>query len=687
MTLQQRIATLNAAHIGRIPGDPPLPKAKPQIPTKRPTVIHREKSINNPPEQVNGSVTAVYKGNQPSGPKQNGVLPPPPLARTLPNGSSKARPPPPPLPARQPSQPPPALPSRRPSELDGRRGSEDSTTSGTSAYSAGTGLVTASRTKSSDSASRVKAPAWGEVELPPLPVRGSASKPRQYSSERPKYECRAPSSSGQVTPPADPATEAAKAAISKPSLPPRLPPRTQSVQPGLAQQAAQSANNQENARKLPPVIAGEALNKVKRSALSFGLNKPDPPPEAKPQHVHDESNQPPPVPLSSRPDIAAIQASKPRPSSGPTSPQPTRANECMTCRDFSGPDNHAAQFPRQTVTSLQTLAIQLTSPFPSHTDKARAIFTWLHWNVRYDVDGFFNKCIKPSTPESTLRSGLAVCEGYAALYTNLAIHAGLEALTTSGHGKGFGHQPLATGSPLPPYDGNHAWNAVRIDGGEWKLLDSCWGAGHIQGAGQPYVQKFAPQYFTMSNEEFGIKHFPANTDHFFLPGGRRMTWEEYIQINPAAWPSGEEPPTVFTSASDYGIAEKSVLPRGRKISPRAGGRVRFQFSLYCEHWTVERTGKGLMPVFMVATHGVDGREKDFVALEHVRGQTPGGGGDVWYCDVEARSLGAAGQTVTLFAVSSFGTRQNARGLTVREFKEGKGRVGMGFQGVAAWDLV
>ena len=166
-----------------------------------------------------------------------------------------------------------------------------------------------------------------------------------------------------------------------------------------------------------------------------------------------------------------------------------------------------------------------------------------------------------------------------------------------------------------------------------------------------------------------------------------MTWEEYIQIDPAAWPSREEPPTVFTSAGDYGIAEKSVLPRGRKISPRAGGVVRFQFNLYCEHWTVERTGKGAMPVFMVATHGVDGREKDFVPLEHVRGQTPGGGGDVWYCDVEARSLGAAGQTVTLFAVSSFGTRQNARGLTVREFKEGKGRVAMGFQGVAAWDLV
>jgi hypothetical protein len=58
-----------------------------------------------------------------------------------------------------------------------------------------------------------------------------------------------------------------------------------------------------------------------------------------------------------------------------------------------------------------------------------------------------------------------------------------------------------------------------------------------------------------------------------------------------------------------------------------------------------------------------------------------------YCDIEARELGAAGQTITLFAVTSFGERQNTRGLTVREFREGKGRVGMGFQGMAAWDLV
>lgn len=166
-----------------------------------------------------------------------------------------------------------------------------------------------------------------------------------------------------------------------------------------------------------------------------------------------------------------------------------------------------------------------------------------------------------------------------------------------------------------------------------------------------------------------------------------MSWEEYIQINPASWPLSVEAPTIFTSSTDYGIGERTVMPRSRKISPRQGGVIRFQFSLYCPHWTVEHTNKGPMPVFMVATHGVDGRNKDFVPLEHVPSQNPGGGGDFWYCEIDARDLGAAGQTITLFAVTSFGDRQNTRGLTVREFREGKGRVAMGFQGVAAWDLI
>ena len=155
------------------------------------------------------------------------------------------------------------------------------------------------------------------------------------------------------------------------------------------------------------------------------------------------------MPKSTRPDLSKIMATKPkttmttRPSGGVAN-QPTSRASCLKCRDFSGPDGHAARFPRQNVPSLDWLATQLTDPFPSLTDKARALFTWLHHNIDYNVEAFFSGNIKPSTPFTTLDTGLAVCEGYAGLFTALATKAGLESMVVGGHGKGRSFHGIQT---------------------------------------------------------------------------------------------------------------------------------------------------------------------------------------------------------------------------------------------------
>ena len=222
--------------------------------------------------------------------------------------------------------------------------------------------------------------------------------------------------------------------------------------------------------------------------MGFNNKAPSPPPvpSTRPAAVSSDSapnlGAPPPVPMSSRPNLNAIMASKPKPGA---------VASCLVCRDFSGPDNHAAQFPRAQLPSSDVgwLAHQLCSQFSSPTDKARAIFTWLHHNVDYDAHSFFNGTISPSTPEKTIASGLAVCEGYAGLFAALALKAGLEAMVCSGASKGYGHSPLEPGQAVPPYKSTHAWNAVKIDNGEWKLIDSCWGAGALgcQNRGEGYV--------------------------------------------------------------------------------------------------------------------------------------------------------------------------------------------------------
>lgn len=275
-------------------------------------------------------------------------------------------------------------------------------------------------------------------------------------------------------------------------------------------------------------------------------------------------------------------------------------------------------------------------------------------------------------------SGLAVCEGYAGLFTAIATMASLESVVVGGHGKGYGFSALPAGAPLPAEYSTHAWNAVKIDNGEWKLIDCCWGAGNVNGKGQPYNKHFSPQCFTMSNDEFGLRHFPANKSQFFRSDGGRVSWEEYIIGD-----TGGALLQVYSGVAEKeGISETTFLPKYLQVpvrsSAHAGPTVRFQFSRVCEHWDPVRNGAGKPYVFILAIHGIDGREDDFVPFET--------NGIFWWADVVPQKLGAPGQRVSAYTVETL-NGQSGRGLSVEEYRMKKGRVGMGFGGLAMWELV
>ncbi|KAK2748158.1 hypothetical protein FQN57_001283 [Myotisia sp. PD_48] len=404
------------------------------------------------------------------------------------------------------------------------------------------------------------------------------------------------------------------------------------------------------------------------------------------------TSPPPPVPLASRPNI---RPANPQSISLLQHSVTTPAEVCLKCRDFSAPDTHATKFPLQSLRShdIAWLSGQLTRPFPSPTDKARALFTWLHHNISYDVDSFFNKRIPPQEPGLVLATGLGVCSGYAALFKELATHAGLEVKLISGHGMGYGLVPTSPSDPVPVFSSNHAWNAVRIDKDEWKLIDACWGAGNVQGPGKPYNKHFSPECFTMSNNDFGMRHYPTNTQHDLHRDDSRVdiTWESYIRGSlPGSGPS--DPPTVFTNArQEHGIEERSIQPACKSISIHqvAGRPVRFQFGHMCPHWSITKHGgKRAASLFALLSHGIDGREPKYLPFDHVRGTSPGGGGDSWYLDIpDGRVLGCAGLELMVYAITMFGDRADARGLTAAEFNRDIGRVAMGCSGVALWQLV
>jgi hypothetical protein len=360
-------------------------------------------------------------------------------------------------------------------------------------------------------------------------------------------------------------------------------------------------------------------------------------------------------------------------------PPPPTAGSCLHCRDFSAPDNHAARFPRQSLPSMTVdwLANQLTAPFPSHTDKARAIFTWLHHNVAYDVVSYFQTGVKPSTPQGTLQSGLAVCEGYAGLFSALALKSGLECVVLSGASKGGSYQPMKPGNPMPAYKMSHAWNVVRLDGGEWKLIDSCWGAGSVNNAAQTYEKSFKPYWFTMTNKVFGYSHYPPDPAHQYLNDGSVLSWEAY-NVTPQY---GCVPKTYSGVFQEEGMEWASIQPNVEKISLREqpGPTVRFAFQKICPHWDPVRSGQG--PLYPYALHVEalknTGFGRDMVVLET--------NGDVWWADVPVRSLGAPGQTIKLVAITKLGG-QSARGVTQTELKSRIVSGGWSSSGACQWGI-
>jgi hypothetical protein len=299
----------------------------------------------------------------------------------------------------------------------------------------------------------------------------------------------------------------------------------------------------------------------------------------------------------------------------------------------------------------------------------------LAFNIAYDTGAFFSNNVKHVEPADTIESGLAVCGGYAGLFVAIGRKAGLDCEMVTGHGKGIGYTPLQPGERPPPCkpDG-HAWNAVRIDGGEWKLIEPCWGAGNVTTGSQDFNKVFTASHFTMSNDEFGLEHFPKDRKYFMREDGTTPTWDEYF-----IGPVGEEPVMQFGRVKHDGIAATSFSPPQKRIRlDEAEEYTRFQFCKICEHWDHERNGDGAPYCMVLNVNGVNGEKTEFVPFEN--------DGYWWHLDIATNRLGRKGQNVSVMAVTTIDGK-DARGITRAQYLDKQRRSPMQFGGVCRWDLI
>lgn len=203
---------------------------------------------------------------------------------------------------------------------------------------------------------------------------------------------------------------------------------------------------------------------------------------------------------------------------------------------YSAVDNIVLKYPKN-FDSTKELAEKIEKDFNSDYDKARAIYSWMAFNIKYDYAAFLNpqktmsfsyrteaekqkkiKDFNNNILQKTFKSKKAVCEGFTLLFQHLASLVGIKSEIIRGDSKtrlvDIGRKNTTS---------NHAWNTALIDG-KWRLIDVTWGQGYYDGNKGRMVKDFDPAYFDTEPDYFFAKHFPDSGS--FL--GRKLNKDEFL---------------------------------------------------------------------------------------------------------------------------------------------------------------
>jgi hypothetical protein len=206
------------------------------------------------------------------------------------------------------------------------------------------------------------------------------------------------------------------------------------------------------------------------------------------------------------------------------------ASTDSTAYDFTVLDSLVMHAPPEISRDTTVIAANLLKLCKNDMEKARAAFTWVASNIKYDDNAYNSGKIGNMEPAAVLRTRHAVCEGYSNLYRAICTAMGLEAVRIDGYAKAYGYRP---GQKFVGNHPNHVWNAVKIDG-NWLLVDATWGAGEAEGERGKLVsrKKFTPYWFNVNKYEFLFKHFPDNTEWLLIPDA--VTLKQYQDEIPLA---------------------------------------------------------------------------------------------------------------------------------------------------------
>ncbi|MEE6500851.1 hypothetical protein FKM82_003950 [Ascaphus truei] len=153
--------------------------------------------------------------------------------------------------------------------------------------------------------------------------------------------------------------------------------------------------------------------------------------------------------------------------------------------------------------SVDMLVRDLLRDARTDLEKTRVIWTWICHHIEYDIVGYQNEALRSTDPDDILRTRKGVCAGYSSLFERMCSMGGVQCKSVSGYSKGATYKLGQTMSGDP----DHAWNIVYLERG-WHLLDSTWGAGHVDKSMGTFTFQYNEFYFLTHPALFVEDHFP-----------------------------------------------------------------------------------------------------------------------------------------------------------------------------------
>jgi len=202
-------------------------------------------------------------------------------------------------------------------------------------------------------------------------------------------------------------------------------------------------------------------------------------------------------------------------------PALVNAAQSQTLRSpFNVIDAYMRHCPAASERSISDIAYYINRSARTDLEKARAVYVWMTDNVSYNDAGYNSGNTGDNSAENVLKTRVAVCAGFADLFTEIAVKTGIEAVTITGYAKGYGY---SEGDSFD--DSNHAWNAVKIDGA-WKIYDATWGQGGASEDSRGRMKstkKFDEQWFHVDPKISVFTHLAEIPYENFLPININLT--------------------------------------------------------------------------------------------------------------------------------------------------------------------